>query len=204
MTFTLPELEKANCKSFTACAKVVAKGKPLSKFFSDKRPLVASVGQGRSKQFARLFVQKSGHLHLDVATPALFRDGGKPKAPHSWQQIQNWLGRFAGQEFQVRAEGIFSVPVENLPESGFIRMLSVKSESQKVSMKLTGGTFSVTGAPVQRIAWSLERDGKGVEVRLRCTVKTTLNETYLNELFRLLNESLQVFVLGHERNPIEA
>src|SRR5882672_2959481 len=169
MTFALPELEKANCKSFTACAQVVAKGKPRSKFFSDRKPLVASIGQGKSKRFARLFVQKSGHLHLDIATPALFRDGGNPKAPHSWQQIQSWLGRFAGQEFQVRAEAIFSVPVQNLPESGFIQILSVKSPSQQVSMKLTGGTFSVTGAPVQRIAWSLEGDGKGVEVRLRCT-----------------------------------
>ena len=83
-------------------------------------------------------------------------------------------------------------------------MLSVESKVPKVSMKLTGCTFSVTGAPIQRINWSLERDGKGIEIRLRSTLKATVSENYLVELFRLLSESLQVFVLGNEKNRIES
>ena len=204
MTFALPEIQKANCKSFTACAHVVTKDKLLSKFFSSKRVFVASIKQGQSRRFVRLCVGESGHLHLDIATPAYFREGRKPKPTHKWPQVQTLLGRFLGQEIQVRAEGVFSLPLQKLPESGFIRMLSVESKSPKVSMKLTGGTFSVTGAPIQRIGWSLDRDGKGIEVRLRSTVKATLNETYLEELFRSLDESLQVFVLSNERNPIES
>ena len=78
-------------------------------------------------------------------------------------------------------------------------MLSVESKSPKVSMKLTGGTFSVSGAPIQRLTWSLADDGKGIEVQLRSTLKATVNETYLVDLFRLLNESLQVLVLGDEK-----
>src|SRR5262245_46487836 len=31
MTFALPEIEKANCKSFTACARVATRDKSLSK-----------------------------------------------------------------------------------------------------------------------------------------------------------------------------
>ena len=204
MTFILPEIEKAHCKSFTACAHVVTKDKSLGKHFSGKRPFVASVKRGQSHRFVRLCVEKSGHLHLDIATPAYFPKGLKPKPTHKWPQIQTALGRFLGQELQVRAEGVFSLPLQSLPELGFIRMVSVESKSPKVSMKLTGGTFSVTGAPIQRIEWSLERDGKGIEVHLRSTVKATLNETYLEELFRLLNESLQIFVLSNERNPIES
>ena len=204
MAFILPEIEKAHCKSFTACAHVVTKDKSLSKHFTGKRPFVASVKRGQSQRFVRLCVEKSGHLHLDIATRAHFSEGWKPKPTHNWQQIQTLLGRFVGQDLHVRAEGVFSLPLRSLPESGFIRILSVESKSPKVSMKLTGGTFTVTGAPIQRIAWSLERNGKSIEVRLRSTVKATLNETYLEELFRLLNESLQVFVLSNERNPIES
>ena len=98
---------------------------------------------------------------------------------------------------------MFSIPFHKLPESGFIRMLSVESKTPKVSMKLTGGTFSVTGAPIQRISWSSAQGDKEIEVRLRSIVKRTLDEPYLEELFRLLSESLQVFVLGNEKNTIE-
>jgi hypothetical protein len=145
----------------------------------------------------------SGDLHLDVATPAYFPQGGKPKPTHTWRQIQALPGRFGGHEVQVRSEAIFSIPFHKLPESGFIRMLSVESKTPKVSMKLTGGTFSVTGAPIQRISWSLAQGGKEIEVRLRSIVKRTLDEPYLEELFRLLSESLRVFVLSDEKNTIE-
>lgn len=204
MTFALPEIEKADCKSFTACGRVATKGESLSRFFAGKGPEIASIKRGRSQRFVRLSLEETGHLHLDVATPAYFRDGRKPKPTHTWQQIQAALGRFIGREIQVRAEGVFSLPPQRLPESGFIRMLSVESKSPKVSMKLTGGTFSVTGAPIQRINWSLERDGKRIEIRLRSTLKATVSETYLVELFGLLSESLQVFVLGNEKSPIES
>jgi len=200
MTIVLPEIEKANCKSFTACAQVVTKGKSLTKFRSGTKPLVASVGRRRTLRFVRLCVEKTGHLHLDLATSAYFTKGWKPKPTHTWSRIQAILTDYIGQKIQVRTEAAFAVPLQKLPESGFIRMLSVESKSPKASMKLIGGTFSVTGAPVQRIAWSLGRAGKEIEVRLRSTVETTLNGTYLEELFRLLTESLQLFVLSDERN----
>ncbi|MBI2925243.1 MAG: hypothetical protein HYY24_06010 [Verrucomicrobia bacterium] len=203
MTIALPEIEKAGCRSFTACGRVATKDKSLSKFFADKRTLIASIKRGRSQRFVRLCFGQAGHLHVDVATPTYFPEEWKPKPTCTWPRIQALLDRFFGQRIPVRVEGVFSLPVERLPESGFIRMLSVESMLPNVSMKLTGGTFSVTGASIQRIAWSLEREGKRIEVRLRSTVEATLNETYLEELFGLLSESLHVFVLGNERNTIE-
>ena len=202
MTFALPEIEKANCKSFTACARVVKKHKLLAKFFSSKRPVVASVKQGGSQRFVRLCFGEAGHLHLDVTTPAYFREGWKPKPTHSWPEIQALLGRFIGQEIQVRAQGIFSLPLRRLPETGFIRMLLVESKSPKAFMKLTGCAFSITGAPIQRLAWSLERGGKRIEIRLRSTLKAAVTETYLAESFGLLNESLHVLVFSNEKKPI--
>lgn len=199
MTFVLPEIEKADCQSFTACGRVVTGDKSLSKLFSRKQPLIASVKHGRSLRFVRLCFDEGGHLHLDVATSAYFRSRWKPKPTHTWQRIQDSLSRFADNGIQVRAAGVFVLPFDRLPESSLIRALSVESKTPKVSMKLTGGTFSVTGAPIQKITWSLANDGKGIEVRLRSMLKATVNETYLVELFRLLNESLQVFVLGNEK-----
>jgi hypothetical protein len=200
MTFVLPEIEKAGCQSFTACGRVVTRDKSLSKFFSRKRSLIASVKHGRLQRFIRLCFNEGGHLHLDVATPAYFERGWMPKPTHTWLQIQGLLSRFMAQKIQVRAAGVFLLPFEKLPESSLIRVLSVESKTPKASMKLTGGAFSVTGAPIQKITWSLEDDGKEVEVRLRSTLKATVNEMYLVDLFRLLNESLQVLVLGNEKS----
>lgn len=199
MTFALPEIETADCKSFTACGRVVTRDKSLFKLFSGKRPLVAAVKHGRSRRYIRLCFGEAGHLHLDIAAPACFQGRWKPKPTHTWPHIQDLLSRFIGQKIQVRAVGVFALPLEKLPGSSLIRMLSVESKSPRVSMKLTGGAFSVTGAPIQKITWSLEDDGKGVEIRLRSSLEATVNETYLVELFRLLNESLQVFVLGNEK-----
>jgi hypothetical protein len=169
----------------------------LAKSLFENSRLVSSLKAAARAKHAKAWTPNH---HLDLATSAYFPKGWKPKPTHTWPQIEAQLGRFIGEEIRVRTDAIFSLPVQRLPESGFIRMLSVESQSPKVSMKLTGGTFSVTGAPIQRIAWSSERNGKGIEVHLRSTVKATLNETYMEELFRLLNESLHVFVLGNERN----
>src|SRR5436190_15569574 len=157
MTFALPEIENAGCKSFTACGRIVTRDRSLSKLFLGKRPLVASIKQGPSKRFVRLCFGEGGHLHLDLATPDYFPPQWKPKPTHNWIHIQGLLSRFIGQKIQVRIEGVFSLPFERLPESSFIKMLSVESKSPNVSMKLTGGTFSITGAPIQRIIWSSER-----------------------------------------------
>jgi len=104
----------------------------------------------------------------------------------------------------VRGVGVFLLPFERLPEASPIRALSVESKTAKMSMKLTSGAFSVTGAPIEKITWSLIKDGKGIELRLRSTRKATINEMYLVDLFSLLNESLQVFVLDDEKKSSQA
>ncbi|MBI4659487.1 MAG: hypothetical protein HY735_11660 [Verrucomicrobia bacterium] len=200
MTFALPEIEKAGCQSFTACGRVVTRDKSLRKFFSQKQPLIAAVKHGRFRRFVRLCFNEGGHLHFDIATPAFFRGPWKPKLTRTWTQIQVSLSPFVGQKIDLRGVGVFLLPLDRLPESSLLRTLSVESKTPRASMKLTGGTLSVTGAPIQRITWSLESEGKRVEVRLRSTVEVTVSGTYLVELFELLKESLQIFVLSDEKN----
>jgi len=69
-----------------------------------------------------------------------------------------------------------------------------------VSMKLTGGTFAIAGAPVQRIAWVVRRDMKQVKIQLQLTQERTLREMYLADLFDLLTKSFNVLVTGNEKN----
>lgn len=199
MTFALPEIEKADCKSFTACGRVVTRAKSFRKLFSGERSFIASMKQGRSQRFVRLGLGETGHLHFDIATRANFQGPRKPKPTHTWSHIQSLLGRIAGQKIQARAIGVFTLLLEKLPQSSFMRMLSVESKSPKVSMKLTGGTFSVSGTAIQRLSWFLEDDGKGIVITLRATVKATVNETYFVDLFKLLNESFKALVLGDEK-----
>jgi len=198
MTFALPEIEKAGCQSFMACGRVVTRDKSLPRRFP-KKPFIAAVKYGRLKRLVRLGIHEGGFLHLDVAIPAYLEGRWNPKPTNTWAQIQTALSRFSGQKIYVRGVGVFLLPFERLPESSPIRALSVESKTPKMSMKLTGGAFSVTGAPIEKITWSLVKDGEGIELRLRSTMKATVNEMYLVDLFRLLNESLQVFVLDDEK-----
>lgn len=199
MNFVLPEIEKVGCQSFTACGRVVTRDKSLSKSLSRKLPLTASVKQGRLQRFIRLCFDEGGHLHLDVATPAYFGRERTPKPTHTWLQLQGSLSRFIGQKIQVRAVGVFLLPFERLPQSSLLRAMSfVESKTTTVSMKLTSGGLSVTGAPIQKISWSLENDRKDIEIRLRSTQAVSVNQMYLADLFGVLQEFFQVFVLGDE------
>jgi hypothetical protein len=154
MTFVLPEIEKASCQLFTTCGRVVTKDKSLRKLFP-KKPFIASVKCGRLMRFVRLAIHEGGVLHLDVATPAYFEGRWNPKPTHAWPQIQTALSRFSGQAIEVRGVGVFLLPFARLPESSPIRALSAESKTPKMSMKLTSGAFSVTGAPIEKIMWSL-------------------------------------------------
>lgn len=160
--------------------------------------MIASVRLGGSQRFVRFRTHEGGYLHLDVATRTYF-DGGKPKPSHTWNQIQIALDRFLGQKIQLRCAGIFSLPFDRLPESNPIKALSVESSTSKMSMKLTGGTFSVTGAPIERITWSRTDNEKNIELWLRSIFDATINEAYLVDAFKLLNETVEVFVLGDEK-----
>jgi hypothetical protein len=197
MTIVLPELEKAGCLEFTACSQVLDKA--VLQRFSDKASQVAVARCGRLKRFVRLGVSKGGHLHLDVATPAYFAGGQLPKPTHSWAQIQGRLSPFQEERIRVRTVGLFSVPLDRLPESGLIKLLSLESKTPAVSIKLTGGTLSVTGAPIQRISWTVGKNAKQIEVRLQTTQNGTVSEMFLTDLFKLLNDSLHALVLGDDK-----
>ena len=137
-------------------------------------------------------------MHLDLVTPAYFRRGPIPKPTHTRTQIHRLLSRFAGHKLQLRAEGVFFFPFEKLPRASLIRAMSFESKTRGMSLKLTAGTFAISGVSVQRMSWSLEEGGKEVQVRLRAMRNAIVNEKYLVEAFKGLQEDLQVFVLGHE------
>lgn len=201
MRFVLPELQEAHCQQFTACSRVVTRDKSVKRLFSRESTLVACVKEGGLKRFARLCISKEGHVHLDLASPEYFAGGGVPKPKHSWNRIESSLRRFVGHQIKVQARALFAVSLARLPESSVIRLLSsVESRMGVVSMKLTGGTFAIAGAPVQRIAWVVRRDMKQVKIQLQLTQERTLREMYLADLFNLLTKSFNVLVTGNEKN----
>jgi hypothetical protein len=161
--------------------------------------MIASVKQGTKKLFVRVALHEGAHLHVDVAKSSFFETGSLPKPTHSWGTMQKVWERFLNQKIKLRGVGVYSLPFTNLPESGLIRSMSIESRSGDMGIKLTAGTISLSGAPVQRLKWSLIKSkANKVEVELESRKERVLSELYLLETLETIDNAFGLFVMGHE------
>jgi hypothetical protein len=77
--------------------------------------------------------------------------------------------------------------------------MSIESRSGDMGIKLTAGTISLSGAPVQRLKWSLIKSkANKVEVELESRKERVLSELYLLETLETIDNAFGLFVMGHE------
>ena len=68
---------------------------------------------------------------------------------------------------------------------GLVRSLYSEQKSSGISIKLTGGRFSITGAPVTDIMWSVDDENKEVDLRLVADREEPIeiDEMYIQDQF---------------------
>jgi len=193
MSFVLPSLEKECCLRFTVCSHVMRPRASVKRLFSKDSEMIAKNDSG---YFIRLAVGTGRHVHVDVARPAFFTDSETqtPKTDCSWPQLQKALGHFVGEKVEARVSGFFLLPINNLSGSEFVKLLSVETKIASFSIKLTGGTLTLSGAPINRIRWNLRKGGKEMVFDLRSVFAGALDEAYLVDLFNTLVSSFRLFI----------
>ncbi len=199
MEIVLPEFKGGHCRLVTACGELLgstAQRKSLRKAKSK----VARYRTPSGTALVRAWIDGKGntrYLHVDCALREYFPKGSAPKVTHTKAEVTRIIERAVGRDIDVSIVGCFEVPMAKLPEGGIIRLLSEEQKTAGVSMKMTRGTFSLTGAPIKRIDWRESKDKKrSINVVIEGDVRRTVSEEYMCEMWEWINKQFQLFVLG--------
>ena len=164
------------------------------KRFSDEADQTATTGKASAKIFVRFLRTEGGHLHVDVAKPEYFKDE-PPEVDSTWDQVEKQIAEFATQTFKVKATAIFTASKEEIQKSPLYTLMSLETRSGDISMKLTSGTLTVTGATLRTISWRRREESGNVEIKLNANIETQLDELYLSKPFEMLSEVFKSVVL---------
>jgi hypothetical protein len=184
----------------TACGEITGTKEPRVAVLLKKNALIAAYKAAGEKVFVRLLGGRTSanHLHIDVAKAGIFR-GKEPKVTNRRSDLDKLLSKVIGNTIDVGVEGEFLMPLGVLPVEGVIRSLSVEKKSGSVVLRMTAGTLSVEGAPVESIKWAIRDGGKNVQISLLAERKSVvIDDNYLVDLLKWIESILGVFVLGKE------
>jgi hypothetical protein len=117
-----------------------------------------------------------------------------PKASCKKQDIVEILAAMEGTVIDAGISAGFEIKASDLPEKGLINSFATEQRSADMSMKLTGGTLDIEGAPVTRLVWTLRKNT--VFVRLEAERKETVDDDYLARTLSWINAQFDLFVLG--------
>lgn len=199
MSTMLPRLSEVSCKCLTVCGLVEAGARDSVAGLAKDMELSARFRATAGTVFMRLILggRAGRHLHIDCALKEYFRKGRAPKVTHRGRELLGVLEKVSGWKIDVGIRGLFTIKLAQLPENGMIRRLhAAEARSGGMSMKLTAGRFSITGAPVTSIRWSVDRAGSDVEIDIVADRPMTVQEDYLQDCLDWINTQVGLFVLG--------
>ena len=194
----LPLFVNTRCKSLTLCGLVRSKDKRAVELLGKSQKMIASYRVEAGRAYATLITRERPglRLHLDFATQDVFPRSRAPKPTHTKNDILRFLDAVVGSEAEVDVFGRFLVSVDELPEQGLIRSLSaLEVKRDGVGMRLTGGTLSISGAPVGRIRWSILSGGKEATVEVQAEKSVIIKEGYLEEVLVWVEDQFEHFIL---------
>jgi hypothetical protein len=194
MPIVLPTFTNVYCQQLTACSRVLTKDKTLLQLFEKEPTMITVATQAKKKLFIRVGLDEGAHFHVDIATRSYFGARNVPKPTHNWETVQKFWIRFLNQKIKLRGVGYYRVPIADIPEPGLIKSVSIESKSGDVGLKLTAGTITLSGAPIQQLRWSLKNEGKKVVVELETRREQVLSEVYLLDALKTVDDAFRVFV----------
>jgi hypothetical protein len=147
-------------------------------------------------------------LYINCARAAWFGEGPLPKITAKQKEdVTRIIGSADGLKLQATVCASFSVPLEELPESGLIRSLLMESKGANtpISIKMTGASFAFTGAPVNLLKWrtvSTKEKTTTAHIDLRGKRELLVSDTCLTEVWRWIYDTFALWVLGRgEADP---
>lgn len=205
MRIKLPALQRARCTNLTVCGQLLSPDEALVKRLAEAKGMVAKCGSRQTTTYIRVLPGgKSGkHLHVECATQRFFPEGFSPKTTHRKAEAMGLVEAACGQEMESGLTGYFVMKLDDLPETGLVRSVQAKKTIGDLSIELTGATFSIRGAPISKLQWSIGPDASEVLVRIRADRTMRVGESYLLEALSWLEKQIGVFIRGKSIQPKE-
>ncbi len=202
MAIELPKFEDKYGVMLTACGRLKGISRAPSGAAREEKARVARYQTGSGTAFVRSWFtgKKKRQLHIDCALGSVFVSRQKPKATHKKSEVLDSIESVLGEQIDVRISAHFDVPFNDLPETGLIRAFSPEQKSGDMTARLTGCTFSLTGAPVTGVRWNIREEGKKriVRVSMKAEKLETISEQYLTGLWDWMEQQFRLFVLRRD------
>jgi hypothetical protein len=139
-------------------------------------------------------------LSIDCARSVWFSGDQLPKVTTKKKEdLSRVIESAYGLKLKANVCVSFRVPLAELPESGLIRSLLFESKSASASIRMTGASFTLTGAPFGRLRWrsvSPKDNVTMVYIDTKGKREIQVSDTCLTELWRLLYAEFAAWVLG--------
>ena len=202
MIIRLPSFSATECRFLSACGQVATDQSKVLKWLRGQKTLEAKYRRSGCTSYVRVMFggETGGHLHVDAAARGYFLKNRRscPRPTHKVAEVREALGRVAGYDISSRIVGAYFVDQKKLPP--FVQSTIAETTSVRdVSIKTTGGTLSVTGAPINSIRWWLREDQDDAFVQLEAEKTFALDEGYLEECLDVLDSAFEAFVLQGEK-----
>ena len=205
MGIKLPVLHKAGCTNLTVCGQLLSPDEALVRRLAQAKGMVAKCGSRQSVTYIRVLPGgKSGkHLHVECAAAGFFPKGLPPKVTNTKAEVMGLVEAAYGLEIDAGLAGCFTMKLEEIPETGLIRSMHSTKSSGSLSIELTGAAFTVRGAPISKLEWSIGPSAGEVRVRIRANRTVRVSESYLPDALSWLEAQIGVFVLGKGNQTTE-
>lgn len=189
----LPELAGSQCLFFTACGQVETEDKRIIRLLKKREFLLAKASGSR---YVALFhggarSRNERHLHVDVVLREFFDEPPPADVTSSIASVRTQLRKLYGCTIQAEFTGLYELRPLQVP--AIIRKSLLSTRSDDISLTVTGGSLSVSGAPIYQIDWWRKRDSEDFRVRMEARAIKTINDSYLEDGFRTLESAFTAF-----------
>jgi hypothetical protein len=198
MAANLPEFKGSHCKILMLCGQLQAADKELTDWIKKQKTLITTYEDARKKIFLRSMMGgKSGkHVHVDVAHPDWFQEEDAPKANQPLEAFQKRFERVQGSEIAVKIAASFIVKASELPERGMVRSMAIETKTGDLTIKMTSGTYSLSGAPITGVRWSKVEESDEFRIKIDAERTVKIGENYIIDQFLWSEQMLNTFILG--------
>lgn len=204
MSIELPCFDKGYCIALTVCGQLKLSNHPQKKKHKNEVERIARYRTKKGMAFFRACHtgKKGEHLHVDCVLSSFFRGDFKPKPTHKKTEVLEVINNLLTTEIESNIEACFDVPFLKIPGNSMIRLLSGDQKSVDMSLRLTTAELTLTGAPLDKIQWSILKTKTKdlVHIMMQGNTTLTLSETYLSECYDWINKQFYSFIFGRKKD----
>jgi hypothetical protein len=196
----IPDLAPSGCRALVVCGYVESEDKELLGRYKKDTELIARHRKGNHTFYIRALFRarnKRIHVHVEIISGDFLRKKIEPKTEHTVNDIQGAIAPFLGQRMDAVMDGVFTVPMAKLPF--IIRSAMEEVRVNDVAVRMTAGTLSVRGAPIDQIEWRTAEKAKDALITLRGhqTIETA-GPDYLENALNVIQGAFSLFVQGEQ------